>query len=188
MSIRSVGKTPSARISRALALWIATALSTMAQTLDHFDFSAINSPKYVYAPFRILVTAKSSTGAIVRTYTGTPVLTAISGGTTVSVEALSDLIFTSGQWVGNVVVTEPASDVMLRVTGSGRSGTSAAFHARASRKGIRLRAVGRKSRMPRVSDASRHADGAINRPRASSSSGTSGRVNRKVPSSAVRNS
>ena len=127
MSIRSVGKTPSARISRALALWIATALSTMAQTLDHFDFSAITSPKYAYAPLRIIVTARSSTGAIVRTYTGTPVLTAISGGTTVSVEALSELMFTSGQWVGNVVVTEPASDVMLRVTGSGRSGTSVAF-------------------------------------------------------------
>src|SRR5438105_1444520 len=127
MSIRSAGITLSARISIALALWIATVLTTKAQTLDHFDFSTITSPKYAYAPFQILFTARSSTGTIVRTYTGTPVLTAISGGTTVSVEALSDLKFTSGQWIGNVVVTEPASDVMLRVTGSDRSGTSAAF-------------------------------------------------------------
>lgn len=127
MSLKPSGKTRSTRIAIALTVCIGFALSTFRQTLDNFGFSTISSPKYAYAPFRIIISARSSNGALVRSYTGTPVLTATSGGAPIAGEALANIKFTSGQWVGEVMVTESGADVVLHVTGGGRTGRSASF-------------------------------------------------------------
>jgi hypothetical protein len=127
MSLLSSGKILGARLLCAAAMCFGFAVSAVAQTLDHFDFSNITSPKYSYAPFRIIITAESSTGATVRTYTGTPVLTAVTPLGPVPVETIGDLKFTSGQWVGTVIVTEPGTSVQLRVNGGGRTSLSPAF-------------------------------------------------------------
>jgi DNA-binding beta-propeller fold protein YncE len=112
-----------------LILFSAATFLGNSQTLDHFDFSAISSPRQAYVPFRIILTAKSSTGATVRSFSGTVQLTANSAGGPLSVEAFSALKFASGQWVGIVAVNEAGTDVSLQVRdpGSGRTGTSALF-------------------------------------------------------------
>jgi DNA-binding beta-propeller fold protein YncE len=98
------------------------------QTLSHFTFSTITSPRQAYVPFRIIITARSSTGATVRNFTGTVQLTASGPGGAMAAEAFSTLRFTSGQWVGNVSVNEPGTNVTLRVDDlAGHTGTSAPF-------------------------------------------------------------
>ncbi|HEY6229121.1 MAG TPA: hypothetical protein VI282_18535, partial [Verrucomicrobiae bacterium] len=112
------------KVWAAIFFIFATVVPGVAQTFDHFDFSTITSPRQAYVPFRIIITAKSSTGATVRTYAGTAQLTANSAFGPLSVEAFSDLKFTSGQWVGNVAVNESGTDVTLQVRdpGTGRTG------------------------------------------------------------------
>ena len=98
------------------------------QTLHHFTFSTISSPRQAYVPFRIIITARSSTGAAVRNFTGTVQLTASGAGGTLAVEAFSTLKFTSGQWVGTVSVNEPGTNVTLQVDDlAGHIGTSGLF-------------------------------------------------------------
>ncbi len=85
-----------------IILTLAFAMSAVGQTLDRFDFSTVTSPKYAYAPFRVLITAKSSTGATVRTYTGTPILQALAAsGAALALETLEPVKFSSRQWVRN---------------------------------------------------------------------------------------
>ena len=98
------------------------------QTLHHFGFSTITSPRQAYVPFRIIITARSSTGAFVPNFTGTVQLTASGAGGALSVEAFNTLRFTSGQWVGEVSVNEPGTNVTLQVTAlTGQTGASALF-------------------------------------------------------------
>src|SRR5512145_2605696 len=69
-----------AKMCRLLVLCAVPLAPAFAQTLHHFDFSTITSPRQAYVPFRIILTAKSSTGATVRTFTGTVQLTASGAG------------------------------------------------------------------------------------------------------------
>lgn len=118
-----------ARMCGLMILWLAVVTPGFGQTLHHFDFSTITSPRQAYVPFRIILTAKSSTGATVRTYTGTVQLSASGAAGALPAEAYSTLKFTSGQWVGNVSVNEPGTNVTLQVRdpGSGSIGASALF-------------------------------------------------------------
>lgn len=116
-----------------MLLLAASVVPAFSQTLDHFDFSTIGSPHQAYVPFRIILTAKSSTGATVRTFTGTVELSANSAAGALIAEAFTTMQFTSGQWVGTVAVNQPGDDVTLTVRdpASGRTGTSAVFQVEA---------------------------------------------------------
>ena len=116
------------KMCRLLILCAVAVTPAFGQTLHHFDFSTITSPRQAYVPFRIIITAKSSTGATVRTFTGTVQLTASGTGGPLPVEAFSTLKFTSGQWVGEVSVNGPGTNVTLQVSDlAGHTGTSALF-------------------------------------------------------------
>ena len=117
-----------AKICRLLILCAVPLTPGFAQTLHHFDFSTITSPRQAYVPFRIIITARSSTGAIVPNFTGTVQLSASGAAGALPVEAFSTLKFTSGQWVGNVSVNGPGTNVALQVNDlAGHTGTSALF-------------------------------------------------------------
>jgi hypothetical protein len=117
-----------AKMCRLLILCGVAVTPAFGQTLHHFDFSAVMSPRQAYVPFRIIITAKSSTGGTVSSFTGTVQLTASGSGAALPVEAFSTLKFTSGQWVGNVSVNGSGTNVTLQVTEQfGRTGISALF-------------------------------------------------------------
>jgi hypothetical protein len=86
-----------ARMCRLVILWVAVTTG-FGQTLDHSDFSTITLSRQAYAPFRVFITAKSST-ATVRTYTGTMQFNANDVAGPLAAEALSTLKFSSGEWV-----------------------------------------------------------------------------------------
>ena len=113
---------------RLLILCAVPLTPAFGQTLHHFDFCTITSPRQAYVPFRIIITAKSSTGATVRAFAGTVQLTASGAGGALAVEAFSTLKFTSGQWVGEVSVNGPGTSVTLQVNDlAGHTGPSALF-------------------------------------------------------------
>jgi hypothetical protein len=118
-----------AKMAGLLILLAAAVTPAFGQTVHHFDFSTIASPRQAYVPFRLIITAKSSTGATVSSYAGTVQLTAAGASGALAVEALSALKFTSGQWVGNLSVNAPGTNVTLQASdpGTGRTGTSASF-------------------------------------------------------------
>jgi hypothetical protein len=117
-----------AKLCKLLILCAISLTPAFGQTLHHFDFSAITSPRQAYVPFRIIITAKSSTGAPVRSFTGTVQLSASAAGAPLAAEAFSPLKFTSGQWVGEVSVNGPGTNVTLQVNDlAGHTGTSALF-------------------------------------------------------------
>jgi hypothetical protein len=117
-----------AKMCRLLILCAVPLTPAFGQTLHHFDFSTITSPRQAYVPFRIIITAKSSTGATVRAFAGTVQLTASGAGGALAVEAFSTLKFTSGQWVGEVSVNGPGTNVTLQVNDlAGHTGPSALF-------------------------------------------------------------
>ncbi|HUS37167.1 MAG TPA: hypothetical protein VM680_17610, partial [Verrucomicrobiae bacterium] len=121
MHLRSSGKIFCARIILALAF----AFSAPAQSLDKFEFSTITTDKVAFVPFRVLISARSSTGALVRGYTGTPSLTASLDGFPIPIEALSKFQFTNGQWSGNLVFTKPGNGVIITVSGNARTNSTA---------------------------------------------------------------
>jgi hypothetical protein len=122
MHLRCSGKIFCAQIIVALGL----AVPAIGQTLDHFDFSTLTSPKYAYAPFRVLITAKSSTGETVRTFTSTATLQALSENS-LALETVEPVKFSSGQWLGTAIIKEPGDSVVLRVSGGGKTGVSSTF-------------------------------------------------------------
>ena len=115
-----------------LLLTLFSAPDLWAQSLDHFTFSTTSAPQTAYVPFRVTITARSSTGATVRTYTGTPQLVVLIDGVSTPIETFTPVKFTSGVWNGTIVITQPASGATLRVRdiSTGRNGLSIAFDVR----------------------------------------------------------
>ena len=97
------------------------------QTLDHFVFENITSPKTAGALFQITVKAVNSTGNVVKTYGGPMTLTDTTG--TLSMTISNG--FSNGVWTGNVNITKAASDVKITakdVANTVKTGASNAFN------------------------------------------------------------
>jgi hypothetical protein len=97
-----------------------------APTLDHFVITPISSPKVAGTPFAISITAVTSAGTTLASYTGPIELDDTTG--TLTIETNNG--FSSGVWTGSVNITKASSSVRINVqdaSSSAKNGTSNAF-------------------------------------------------------------
>ncbi len=91
--------------------------------LDHFTFNTITSPKTAGTSFSITVTARDQYENLVESFTGTVLLTDLTG----SLNETSN-IFSSGSLTQSVTITESQSDNYITASGSSKVGTSNLFN------------------------------------------------------------
>jgi hypothetical protein len=83
----------------------------LAVTLDHFTWSTIPSPRYVNTPFSVVIRAQDLTNGLFTNYTGTAILGTTNG---VAVAPPVSGNFIQGVWTGAVVISQTASNLVLR--------------------------------------------------------------------------
>jgi hypothetical protein len=86
-------------------------------SLDHFVITAVSSPKVAGSPFAISISAVTSTGATVTSYSG-PIEISDTTGT---LEVSDDNGFSAGVWTGSVNITKASTSVQLKVQHDGDS-------------------------------------------------------------------
>ncbi len=96
-------------------------------TLDHFEFTNITSPKTAGVSFQVTIKAKDIYSNVVASYT-TPVSLTDNTGT---INPVSTTNFTSGEWTGSVRITKKQNDVYIVANGSGKIGQSNFFNVQA---------------------------------------------------------
>ncbi len=90
---------------------------------DHFSISPVANPQIRGLPFTATITALDANGAVVPTYTGSPIL---SGGVPFTPTAAGP--FVSGTWTGAITATAFGNNVAFNVNdGSGHMGSSNSF-------------------------------------------------------------
>jgi uncharacterized repeat protein (TIGR01451 family) len=91
---------------------------------DHFIWSAIASPQFVNQPFNVTITALDASNNVATNFNQTVVF---SSGPASVIPGVSD-IFTNGVWVGNLTISQRATNLTLRADdGNGHFGLSNPF-------------------------------------------------------------
>ena len=103
------------------------AFNVTHNTLDHFEFNNITSPKIAGVSFQITIKAKDIYSNIVTSYTSPVSLTDNTG----TINPPSTTNFTTGEWTGNVRITKKQNDVYIVARGSGKIGQSNFFNVKA---------------------------------------------------------
>jgi FlaG/FlaF family flagellin (archaellin) len=106
-----------------------TPTPTPAPTLDHFEFSTINSPQTAGSAFSVTITAKDQYGDDFSGYSGTNTLSASTGTGTIIPTSIT---IASGTWAGQVTLSQAGTGVTLSTDGGGKSGTSNSFNVNAA--------------------------------------------------------
>jgi hypothetical protein len=83
----------------------------LAVTLDHFAWNPIPSPRFVNTPFSVIIRAQDMTNGLFTNFTGTAILDSTNG---VAVAPPVSGNFIQGVWTGAVVVSQTASNLVLR--------------------------------------------------------------------------
>ena len=91
--------------------------------LDHFVFNTVGSPQTAGSPFTITITAKSSNGNTITTYSGRPTLSVSTGTFNPALTGA----FSNGVWTGTVTLTGAGSSVTIMATDGIHSGISNSF-------------------------------------------------------------
>jgi hypothetical protein len=121
---------PSTLGASAAGLASASQVETItAGPTDHYVWSTLASPQTAGVPFAATITAVDAYGNR-KNYSGTVTLSASSGTVscaTACTSATETGSFSNGQWSGTLLVPAAATGLTLTATGSGRTGTSAAF-------------------------------------------------------------
>ena len=109
----------------ALSICALANMSAEAQssTLSQFVFSTVSNSQTAGKAFSITITAKSSTGNTVTSYTGTNTLTVSSG----TITPTSTGAFTAGVWTGQVTLSQAGTGISISTSGGGKSGKSNSF-------------------------------------------------------------
>ena len=94
-----------------------------SSTLSQFVFSTVSNSQTAGKAFSITITAKSSTGNTVTSYTGTNTLTVSSG----TITPTSTGAFTAGVWTGQVTLSQAGTGISISTSGGGKSGKSNSF-------------------------------------------------------------
>jgi hypothetical protein len=98
---------------------------TVFDTLDHFNWSAIPSPRFVNAPFGVTIQAVDSINQVFTNFTGTVSLTAVDGTTVVPSSSGN---FVQGVWGGSLTIPQPDSNLVLEANdGAGQTGLANPF-------------------------------------------------------------
>jgi hypothetical protein len=85
--------------------------AVLALTADHFTWNPIPSPRYVNASFAVTIQARDTTNGLFTNFTGTAVLGTTNG---IAVAPVVSGHFVQGTWTGAVVITQMASNLVLR--------------------------------------------------------------------------
>ena len=85
--------------------------AVLAVTLDHFAWNPIPSPRFVNTPFSVIIRAQDLTNGIFTNFTGTAILGTTNG---VAVTPPVSGNFVQGVWTGAVVISQTASNLVLR--------------------------------------------------------------------------
>jgi hypothetical protein len=80
-------------------------------TLDHFVWNPIPSPRFANAPFAVTIQALDMTNGPFTNFTGTAILGSTNG---IAVTPPVSGNFVQGVWIGTVVISQPASNLVLR--------------------------------------------------------------------------
>ena len=97
--------------------------------LNGFEFSSITSPQTAGGWFSIGITARDAYGNVKTDFIGPVTLSEKTATLEVQTTGTNTTpAFVSGQWSGNVQITEAEQDVQITATGSGKSGTSGYFN------------------------------------------------------------
>ena len=80
-------------------------------TLDHFAWGPIPSPRFVNTPFAVNIRAQDLTNGFFTNFTGTAILGTTNG---VAVTPSASGNFVQGVWTGAVVISQTASNLVLR--------------------------------------------------------------------------
>jgi subtilase family serine protease len=80
-------------------------------TLDHFAWNPIPSPRFVNTPFSVIIQARALTNGLFTNFTGTAILGTTNG---IAVTPPVSGNFIQGVWTGSVVVSQTASNLVLR--------------------------------------------------------------------------
>ena len=85
--------------------------AVLTVTLDHFAWNLIPSPRYVSAPFSVVIQAQDISNGRLTNFTGTAFLGTTSG---VAVAPPVSGNFIQGAWTGSVVIAQTATNLVLR--------------------------------------------------------------------------
>ena len=85
--------------------------AVLTVTLDHFAWNLIPTPRYVNTPFSVVIQAQDMTNGLFTNFTGTAIL-----GTTSAITVAPPVSgnFIQGVWTGAVVISQTASNLVLR--------------------------------------------------------------------------
>jgi hypothetical protein len=79
--------------------------------LDHFAWGQIPSPRFANTPFAVTIRAQNPTNSIFTNFTGTAILGTTNG---IAVTPSVSGNFVQGVWTGAVVISQTASNLVLR--------------------------------------------------------------------------
>jgi hypothetical protein len=85
--------------------------AVLTVTLDHFTWNPIPSPRFVNTPFAVTIRAQNPTNGIFTNFTGTAILGTTNG---IAVTPSVSGNFIQGVWTGAVVISQTASNLVLR--------------------------------------------------------------------------
>ncbi len=114
-------------VSNAFGVTISSnAILTVIDTLDHFNWSTIPSPRFVNAPFSVTIQAVDSVNQVFTNFTGTVSLTAVDG---TAVVPSSSGNFVQGVWGGSLTIPQTDSNLVLEADdGTGQTGLANPFN------------------------------------------------------------
>lgn len=102
---------------------VSAAFSISAGEVDHFDLAAVGN-QTAGSNFSISISARDEEGNLVTSFTGTANLMDLTG----TLSATSTSNFNSGQWTGQLSISEARTNNRLTVTSIGKSGESNTFN------------------------------------------------------------
>ena len=96
------------------------ALLTVNDILDHFTWGQIPLPRFMNAPFTVVIQARGTTNGLFTNFTGTVFLGSTNG---IPIDPPVSASFVQGAWTGAVTVSRPATNLVMRADdGAGQSG------------------------------------------------------------------
>jgi hypothetical protein len=96
------------------------ALLTVKDILDHFTWGQIPSPRFMNAPFTVVIQARGTTNGLFTNFTGTVFLGSTNG---IPIDPPVSASFVQGAWTGAVTVSRLATNLVMRADdGAGQSG------------------------------------------------------------------
>ena len=123
VTLSSAGSAITIGTSETSKFGVSNSFTVNSLALDHFVFNTVSSPQTAGSPFSITVTAKSSNGNTITTYSGRPTLSVSSGTISPAVTGA----FSNGVWMGTVTVTGADSGVTIMAKDGSHSGISNSF-------------------------------------------------------------